>query len=257
MKFQGADAAPWSSYAVRLAAGCIELMPFFRRRTIPWGKAAVVALLLNIIPGTIMYNSVSHLTTGFVAICFAGTPMIAGMLRAMLRMERFSVLMVSAALVAVFGVYLMVRGSEVLAVHPLATAVCIAGVLSYAAGYVLLERWSVGRRAMVPVNLLSLLFLSPTLAIAPLPSENSVLIGCALGVAVTGLGSLIFGYLVLAIGSEKAAYTDVIIGAFAFAIGGWLDHEPINWFTLVGAAVVLMAVAARFALPGAMPSADS
>ncbi|MGC8485465.1 MAG: hypothetical protein ACP5O6_07530, partial [Candidatus Baltobacteraceae bacterium] len=216
----------------------------------PWHRAAIVAVLLNIIPGTVMYGSVNHLTTGFVAICFAGTPMVAGIIRAFLGMEKFGALMVASSVAAVAGIYLMVHGSEIIAAQPVAMAGCIGGVISYATGYVILERWSEGGRAMVPVNLLSLLFLSPALVAPPFPSLSSVGIGVVLGIAVTGFGSLIFGHLVVAIGAEKAAYTDVIIGALALLLGGWFGHEPLTGYTLGGASFVLLAVLMRFVFPG-------
>ena len=102
---------------------------------------------------------------------------------------------------------------------------------------------------MVPVSLISLAALSPALVLPPHPSLGSIGVGITLGIAVTGFGSLIFGYLVVTIGAERTAYTDVIIGALALLLGGWFGREPLTWYTLGGASFVLLAVLMRFLIP--------
>jgi drug/metabolite transporter (DMT)-like permease len=252
------DLSPWQIVAGRLLFGSAVLLALLRLRgermpsdTVTWRGLAVMAIVSNIVPFSLITWGQESITSSLAAILNSTTPLFtAGIAAAVVPGERLTVLRSTGIVIGFAGVGVIVgvdvNGSGGDLAGELAV---VLASLSYAVGFVFAKRRLTGRGASplaLPAGQLALgagIALVPagiaTGASADVPGAPATLSIVALGAIGTGIAYVLYYRLVHDVGPTTASFVTYLIPVFGVALGWTFLDETIGLNTLLGAILVI------------------
>lgn len=247
----------------RMVCGAATLLIILaaRREGLPraprvWGHLAMAALLLNALPFTLFAYGELHTTSVLAGIWNATTPLFAFPLAVlMLREERPSAARAAGLVLGFLGVLVVLGvwqgfGGQAL----VGNLACLAAAVSYGVGFPYTRKYLAGRPessiALAAGQLLSgtaeMALVTPVAGGLPatLPPVLVIASVAALGVLGTGIAYILNYGLIRDAGATVASTVTYIIPLFATVEGGIVLREPLTWYEPIGAAIVILGVAA-------------
>ncbi|MBF6056863.1 MULTISPECIES: DMT family transporter [Thiomicrorhabdus] len=201
---------------------------------------------------TLMYWAGQYLNSGWIAIIFALTPIITGLLSPQLlpgyrltKRKMLAVLLSFSGLVVIFQSNLHDFKSD----EWLAVIAALLSVLIHSFGTLLVKKHAEKSSSLeftlgaLWVSVIGMLLLSQTPWISwKVPSEISdTALGAIVYAATFGslIGFLLYYYLLKRIDAMRLALIPVITPVFALLLGHYLNNEALNMHTLIGTGLVL------------------
>jgi drug/metabolite transporter (DMT)-like permease len=244
--------------AARTALGALLILPivwWWSTARFEWHWSAIrvyLAASLPLLGGmTSMYWAAQYLPSGWIAILFALTPVMTGILahyclpdsRLTLK-KSLGVLISLAGLLIIFAPNLKETHAHL---QLMAIALALLSVAFHSYGTVLVKRLNSTLPALhVVAGALWVTFMGHFL-MAPntllewpeLATRESLAIVYAATVGSV-LGFLLYFYLLKNVGAIKVALIPVITPVFALLLGHWLNHETLNATVWLGAGLVIL-----------------
>jgi len=212
-----------------------------------WKNYAILGLMLSVVFISIS-EAEEYISAGLSAVLACVLPISTFLLTTLvLRWERFSLMRLAGALVALFGVSLFIGLHELLGGGSEWIGVCaIAGGFFVYSVYMIFFK----TRELDPFLAATgtMIFVAIFMSIAafaleqPLqiePSRNSMLAALFVGIFATGLGYVILYYLVANAGPVFASTFGYFAPIFAILASHFLISEPLSWGQLGGVAITL------------------
>jgi drug/metabolite transporter (DMT)-like permease len=229
-----------------------------------WGHAAVLAVLLNVVPFTLLAWGEQHVTSVLAGLLNAATPLMTLLfVLALLPTERVTAYRVAGLLVGfggvlcVLGVWRGIGGATVAG-----ALACLGATAGYGAGFAWTQRFFAGRTgSAAALSAAQMLCASAQLALVAavtggvpawpgVPASAALL---ALGALGTGFAYVLNLGVVRAAGPTVASTVTYVIPIWSTAIGAVLLAEPVGWNTVVGGVLVVVGVVVTRA-SGATPA---
>lgn len=229
----------------------------WRRNLKPY---AAVGLTAAAIPFSCFTFAALHLPAAYSAVLNTTAPLFGALFAVFWLTERLNVRKLSGLALGIVGVAILVgAGTLTLNLHTLlAAAACLTAAASYAVSSIIVKRLSdqPRRRPIQPLALATgslawgSLIMLPTLpfslasgtALAP-PSASAWYCVLALALLSSALAQAIFIPLIVRIGPTRAMSVTFLIPLFSMLWGLLFLNEAVQLSTLIGAAVVLLAMA--------------
>ncbi|MCC8247719.1 DMT family transporter [Saccharothrix luteola] len=232
-------------WAICLAQGAT--VPLDRRT---WGHAAVVALLLNAVPFTLLAHGETQVSSVLAGVFNATTPLTTLVFVLLIvPSERMTVARVVGLLVGFTGVLVVLGAWRGLADDVLeGSLACLAATACYGAGFAYTRRFFSGgdhsASALSAVQItcatLQLALVAPASGGLPSwPGMSAAVALVVLGAAGTGLAYVLNLDVIRAAGPAVASTVTYVAPLWSTAIGAVLLGETVGWNTLVGGAVVI------------------
>jgi drug/metabolite transporter (DMT)-like permease len=252
------DLGPLHIVAGRLVLGAAFLLVMLKARTLSlpagrdvWRALAIMAIVSNLIPFTLITWGEESITSSLAAILNATTPLFTAAIASLvLEGERLTPLRAGGIALGFVGVAVIVGvdigGSEVLG-----ELAVVGASLSYGLGFVYARRRLVGR-ADGPIALSAGQLLVAAALATPLaaggggdfnPSPLAILCVAGLGIAGTGLGYVLYYSLVTNVGATSASFVTYLLPIFGVLLGATLLDESLGLNTVIGAALVIAGIA--------------
>ncbi|ROP36504.1 DMT family transporter [Saccharothrix texasensis] len=221
------------------------------RRT--WGHAAVVALLLNAVPFTLLAHGETQVSSVLAGVFNATTPLTTLVfVLLVVPSERMTRARVVGLLVGFTGVLVVLGAWRGLAGDVLGGSLaCLAATACYGAGFAYTRRFFSGgdhsASALSAVQItcatLQLAVVAPVLGGTPSwPGTSAAVALLVLGAAGTGLAYVLNLDVIRAAGPAVASTVTYVTPLWSTAIGAVLLGEHVGWNTLVGGVVVVAGV---------------
>ena len=225
----------------------------WRRNAKPY---ALVGLTAAALPFTCFAFAAQYLPAAYSAVLNATAPLFGALFSIFWLAERLTVRKAAGLALGICGVAILV-GAGALALNAatlLAAAACLGAAASYAVSSIVVKLFSRdgGRRSIHPVALAAgslawgSLFLLPTLPFsmpAALPSALALWSVAALALLSSALAQAMFVPLIMRIGPTRAMSVTFLIPLFSMLWGLLFLREAVQLPMLIGAAVVLLAMA--------------
>ncbi|MBN2646774.1 MAG: DMT family transporter [Thiotrichales bacterium] len=246
--------------ALRTLLGAMVLIPFafwfgFHRR-LQMNRAALKTYAYAVLPVfggmTFMYWAGQYLPSGWIAILFATTPLMTGVIaHYLLPNSSFSVGKLAAIGLSLLGLIIIFAPNleqSLASTQILAILAAFASVFAHSLGTVLIKKsplaLSTLDTASVALIFSALLYLmiAPQLMMpSTYPSLTERQLAAIVYAALVGsvVGFMLFFYLVKQLEPIKVAMIPVITPLFAILLGHFLNNEPLGWDILVGATLVV------------------
>lgn len=233
--------------ALLLYAFAIGNRPNFRAH---WQKFLILGLLNNVIPQTLIVNSVVNLNASLPAILNAVTPLFTAIIAAIYLRESFGWQKSAGALLGITGVGILMGFSPV-PINPqtiAATLEALLAALSYGLAAVYARKAFKGIQPLhIAVGQLcasSLLILPLALPTMRPVTLTPVLLGSVLGLALlsTSVAYLLYFRLVISAGATAATSVTFLIPLFSLLWGGLFLREPFSLGMFVGLTTILLSV---------------
>ena len=232
-------------WAICLARGAA--VPLDRRT---WGHAAVVALLLNAVPFTLLAHSETRISSVLAGVFNATTPLTTLVFVLLLvPSERMTRARVAGLLVGFTGVLVVLGAWRGLADDVLeGSLAALAATACYGAGFAYTRRFFSGgdhsASALSAVQItcatLQLALVAPALGGGPSwPGTSAAVALVVLGAAGTGLAYVLNLDVIRAAGPAVASTVTYVTPLWSTAIGAVLLGEPVGWHAVVGGVVVI------------------
>lgn len=219
-----------------------------------WGHAAVVAVLLCVVPFLLFAWAEQRISSGLASIYNATTPLMT-MLVAILALpeERPTLSRVTGLLTGLVGVGMVLgpwRG--IAGGSGTAHAACLLATACYGIAFVYVRRFLAPRRLpalsvatlQVGIGALIMLALTPILATQPLHLTTRVVVSMLLlGMLGTGLAYIWNTNIVAAWGATTASTVTYVTPVIGVALGMILLAERITWNQPLGVLLVIAGVA--------------
>jgi drug/metabolite transporter (DMT)-like permease len=223
------------------------------RRT--WGHLLVVGLLMNAIPATLFAYGETQVSSVLAGIINATTPLatltvvLLAYREEPVTRERVAGLGIGfVGVLVVIGAWEGLGSSDVLGI-----AACLAAVACYGIGYPYTRRhlaslpegpisMATGQVAVGALVLLPLVALVSGPGVPPAPDALLAMLG--LGVLGSGVAYVLSYRIVAVAGSTTTSTVTYLTPVVAVVVGTVFLSEPITWHEPVGAAIVLLGVAA-------------
>ena len=224
------------------------------RRWSEWGHLAMMALLMNAVPGLLFAYGETHVTSIMAGLLNATTPMMTVLVIGVaFKEQRINVNQVMGIVVGFVGIALvtgaftgLARSSLVGVEALLAATLCYGVAFPYAKRYVATMPYSSTTLAATQVCC-SAILLSPLALLTKTTHAQlttRALWGMiALGAVGTGVAYIWNFRNVKLAGSAVASTVTYITPVVATVLGVWLLHEPFKLTQLVGGALVLLSAA--------------
>lgn len=258
------DFGPLHIVAGRLVLGAAFLLVVLKSRKMPlpagrdvWRALAVMAIVSNLIPFTLISWGEESITSSLAAILNATTPLFTAAIASLvLDGERLTLLRAGGIAMGFVGVAVIV-GVDVGGSEVLGELAVVGASLSYGIGFVYARRRLVGR-ADGPIALSAGQLVVAAAIATPLAATTggdfqvsplAALCVAGLGIAGTGLGYVLYYSLVTNVGATSASFVTYLLPIFGVLLGATLLDESLGLNTVVGAALVIagMAVAEQAA----------
>jgi drug/metabolite transporter (DMT)-like permease len=256
-----AGVSPWWVALSRCALGALTLWVLLaaRREQVPWDRrlwahAAVVALLLNAAPFTLIAFGETRVSSVLAGLLNATTPLFALLLGVLSGAEerpgRQRLLGVALGFVGVLVVVEVGRG--VGAGQLLGSLAVLGGAACYGAGFVYTRRFLSGRPesgtvlAAIQVTLatLGLGAVTPLLGGPPAwPGPAAAAALLTLGALGTGVGYILNFAVIRAAGATVASTVTYVIPLWSTVLGALLLGERVGWNVVAGGLLVVYGVA--------------
>jgi drug/metabolite transporter (DMT)-like permease len=255
IRFSNRELDPLWGAALRFAAASLLLLALMAmlRLALPRGRALAGAISFGLIQFgatyALAYYALVELHAGFGQILLALVPLMTLLLATAERQERFHVVALVGAILALGGVALMSRAPLRESVPVISLLAALGSALCFAQAAVLVRRLP----PVHPVTMNAVGMAAGTAALL----VGSVLAGEALELpdraATWGatlylitLGSigvfLLYLYVLGRWDASRAAYSFVLIPIVTVVLSAWLDDEPIGLGLVVGGVLVLAGV---------------
>jgi drug/metabolite transporter (DMT)-like permease len=218
-----------------------------------WGHAAVVAVLLCVVPFLLVAWAEQHISSGLASIYGATTPLMT-MLVAMLALpdERPTPARLAGLINGLVGVGVVLgpwRG--IAAGSGAAHAACLLATASYGIAFVYLRRFLAPRclpalsvaTLQMTMGALIMLALTPMIATQPVHLTTRVVVSMLLlGPLGTGLAYALNANIVAAWGATSGSTVTYVVPMIGVALGMVLLAERIAWNQPLGALLVIAGV---------------
>lgn len=251
------DFGPWTIAFLRSTFGLAAIVMImlvlrkpFEFRKIPWVSMAVMASFNTAIPWAIIAFSETRLTSSMASVLNATTPlwtMIVGMVFFQAITNRLQWLGMGVAFIGLI-ILLGVNPVSVISVDLLGFICMIAATLCYAVGSQLSKRLLNGL-SMYQITFGTLLcgmlgsgsvaFSVESIAFTHLASFTNIAVLIGLGVFGSGIGYILFYFMIQKGSPEFATMVTYLVPASAIIWGYTLLNEEINWSLLIGLALIL------------------
>ena len=230
-------------WAVCLAQGAA--VPRDRRT---WGHAAVVAVLLNAAPFTLLAHGETQVSSVMAGVLNATTPLTTlAFVLLVVPGERTTGVRVAGLLLGFAGVLVVLGAWRADGVLEGGLA-CLAATTCYGAGFAYTRRFFSGgdhsASALSAVQItcatLQLALVAPALGGPPSwPGWSAAVALLVLGAAGTGLAYVLNLDLIRAAGPAVASTVTYVTPLWSTAIGAVLLAEPVGWHTPAGGVIVI------------------
>lgn len=243
--------------AARTALGAMIILPilYWSKTRFSFDRSAIKVYLAASIPilggMTIMYWAAQYLPSGWIAILFALTPVMTGVLAHYLlpnsqltKRKLFGVVLALIGLWMIFGPNLK---NHMIEMQLFAIGAALVSVLLHSFGTVQVKRLNNNISSMhvvigaLWVTVIGHLIIAPTtLFVWPEFSARegwTILYAASIG---SVLGFLLYFYLLKNVDAMKAALIPVITPVFSLILGHFLNDEPLNATVWFGASLVIL-----------------
>jgi drug/metabolite transporter (DMT)-like permease len=264
-----------------LLAGCALSRSRLPRDPATWGHAAILALLLNVVPFSLLSFGEQRISSVLAGVFNATTPLATLLFGLVLvpseRLTGWRVLglvsgfagvacllevwhgfggpagVTGGAAVGGAGVAGSASGGMASGGAPVGGLACAGAALCYGAGFSWTRRWYSGRDgSAVPLSALQigcavveLALVTPWLSGPPRwPGWGAAAALLVLGAVGTGMAYILNLRVIRAAGSGVAATVTYLAPVWSTAIGALLLAEPIDWPILAGAALIAAGILA-------------
>ncbi|MGH9065607.1 MAG: DMT family transporter [Acidimicrobiales bacterium] len=236
-------------------------------RRLPWGHLLVMAVILNVGPFLLYAWGEEHVASGLAGMFNATTPLFTVLVAlAALPEERLSRGRAGGLLIGLAGVVVVLApwrpGSSVATVT--GELACLGAAASYGIGFVYTRRFVAGRgipplrlaTAQLVLATVVLGVLAPLVATGPVHLTATVVPAVAvLGAVNTGVGYLLYHFLVREAGATRASTVTYLVPVVAVALGVIVRGEALTWTIVVGGLVVIFGlVVLEGRLAGRLPA---
>lgn len=200
---------------------------------------------------TLMYWSAQYIPSGWIAIVFAMTPVMTGIIAHYLLPEkRLTPRKILAIGLSLFGLWMIVAPnieSQLAGLQIIAILVALISVLLHSLGSVLVKRCGTSLPALhvvigaLWVTVIGHLIIDPT-ALLTWPELQTRESAAILYAATVGsvVGFLLYFYLVRHVDAMKVALIPVITPVFALLIGHYLNNEELSLSLWFGTGIVIL-----------------
>lgn len=247
-----------------LGLACVLLLCLVRRQFLRFDRAALGAYLaaaVGIFPGMLcVYWGAQFVPSGWISIVFGLSPLVTAAFAAVLLDERvLTPLRLLALACAVGGLMVVFQSSLHLGqAAALGLGAVLIATFFHAASAVLVKRLAV---PMPPLTLVAggLLWAVPGYALCwwlfdgttPTTIPSHALAGILyLGIVATSAGFALYYFILHRLAATQVALIALISPISALLLGAALNGEPLTSRTLLGAGLVLAALALHELLPG-------
>lgn len=198
------------------------------------------------------YWAAQHISSGLISVMFGLTPLITGILAAMLLGERALTLpKITGTVLGILGL-VEIFGLTIEGQNPAALAAVLVGVTLQSLSAVLIKRYDPGLPAIsvttgallvgVPCYLLTWLLSGQGWPeVLPLRSISAIVYLAVLG---STLGFVLYYYILKHAGASKAALITLVTPVSALLLGNIVDHEPLTAQVWYGTLLILSGLAA-------------
>lgn len=214
---------------------------------------AIVGLFAGVLPFTCFSFAALHLPAAYSAVLNATAPLFGAVFSMLWLAERLTARKLAGLLLGITGVAILV-GAGTLQATPgtlISIAACLLAAASYAIASIIVKK--TGRPggihpiAMATGSLvLGGLMMLPTVPFAlPQAMPSLLALGCIAGLSLlsSGLAQALFIPLIVKVGPTRAMCVSFLIPLFSMLWGVIFLHEAVRAGTLIGGAVVLLAMA--------------
>ena len=214
-----------------------------------WRAYLLMGTFNSALPAVLFSYAALTLPAGYSAILNATSPLWGALIGATLLGESLRVRKMLGLLCGIGGVALLVRLGPVHFSHAvlLAALACVAASLCYAGSGAYAKLHSSGiapNRMATGSQLGAALVLLPALPLAPphaAPTLQIALLMVLLAVLCSAVAYFLYFRLIADIGPTKSLTVTFLIPLFALLWGAVFLHEAINWITLIGCTMVILA----------------
>lgn len=213
---------------------------------------AIVGLFAGAIPFSCFSFAALHLPAAHSAVLNATAPLFGALFSTLWLAERLTLGKLAGLLLGVVGVAILV-GAGALALNSAtlaAVAACLLAAACYALSSIIVKK--TGQSGSIhPIGMatgslaLGGLLMLPTVPVSLPPVMPSLLaFSCLTAMALlsSGLAQALFIPLIVKVGPTRAMCVSFLIPLFSMLWGVIFLHEALRWSTLIGGAVVLMAM---------------
>lgn len=245
--------------ASRTALGALLILPllWWKRAKSPRFQFDIESLKIYLLAGlpifggiTLMYWSGQHLPSGWIAILFAMTPIMTGILaHYLLPNSRLSLQKFVAIAISLFGLWILFAPNlqtDLAAIQITAIFIALSSVFCHSLGSVLLKRCGTRLPSIhvavgaLWVSVLVHFMLGPTTLLEwpelGVRESYAILYAASVGSVI---GFALYFYLVRHVDAMKVALIPVITPVFALLIGHFLNGEQLTLTIWLGAAIVI------------------
>ena len=200
---------------------------------------------------TLMYWSAQYLPSGWIAIVFAMTPVMTGIIaHYLLPDKRLTPRKISAIGLSLFGLWIIFAPnleSKLAGLQIIAILVALMSVVLHSLGSVLVKRCGTSLPALhlvigaLWITVLGHLIIDPT-ALLSWPELQTRESAAILYAATVGsvIGFLLYFYLVRHVDAMKVALIPVITPVFALLIGHYFNNEELSLSLWFGTGIVIL-----------------
>lgn len=220
-----------------------------------WGHLGVLAVVANVVPFFLFAWGEQKVGSSLAGVLNAATPLLTMVLALVVLPEERATAVRFAGLVAGFaGVVVILAPWRTGAAEGALSGklACLGAAACYAVSFTYTRRFVAGRGYGSASLAASQIGLAAMLAVVVTPAASThgphfglkvVLAVCALGGGGTGLAYLLYYGLIQRVGATTASMVTYVIPVVAVVLGVVVRHEPLTANVVVGAAVVIGAVA--------------
>ncbi|MEU6586873.1 DMT family transporter [Nocardia sp. NPDC046763] len=236
--------------ALALAVICAVSGEGLPRSRSVWGHAAVVAVLLNAAPFTLLAVAEQHISSVLAGLINATTPiMTMGFAMVLVPGEPLTRRRAAGVLIGLAGVACLLGVWRGLSADTVGgVAACLAATMCYGAGFAYTRRFfSSGGGSAAALSLTQLVAATVELAVvAALTGSASNLPGWAAAVGLIVLGTIGTGYafllnmqVIASAGATIASTITYVVPIWSTALGALFFSEPVGWNSVVGGLVIV------------------
>jgi drug/metabolite transporter (DMT)-like permease len=271
--------APAQVVLGRLLAGAIVLVAAvlfghgrWPREAKVWGHLALLAVVANVVPFFLFAWGEQRVGSSLAGVLNAATPLLTMVIGLVVVPEERATVVRSIGLAAGFvGVIVILapwrpgaaEGALSGKVACLGAAACYGVSFTYTRRFVTGRGYGSSTLAASQISIAALLAAVVTPVVAhdgPHLHGSVVAAVLALGMGGTGVAYLLYYRLIADVGATTAAMVTYVIPVVAVVLGVVVRHEPLTANVVIGAAVVIGAVAlaeGRWSRPRTMPAVSS
>lgn len=259
---EGLGALQVAGVRIVLGAGTLATIMRVRREPWPrdprlWAQLAFLGLVSNAVPFSLLAWGEQRIDSSLAGVFNATTPLWTALVAAPLlasdrltRMRAVGLLLGFAGVVLVFAPWSASGGSIA------GDLACVGAGACYGVGFVHTRRRVQGRASGLALASGQLTCAAVEMAIVVAVADRSGpqltgrLVGSVLtlGILGTGFAYLLFYALIAEVGPTRASTVTYLVPLVAVTLGVTALHEPLSATTLIGAAVLLLGVAATSGL---------